>query len=241
LIERQDKSIVPTVKAIFNQDKDPRARLHALYVLEGLHALDADLVKQAIKDPHPGVRESGIRLGEQYPECLTQIIESAKDSSILVAFQATLTLGNYPVKQSGAALSKLLIKYGRDSWFRTAILSSEAGSSTDFFEMLVQQGWFADDIKQGQANFLEEFSNIVSLRNHKEEIIKCIKTIYNVPVNKQKKYQVAALSGLAKGYKDSENKPKADRALKETFESMLKISTDSEVKDAMQTLIKSLQ
>ncbi|MEP6596539.1 MAG: PVC-type heme-binding CxxCH protein [Ginsengibacter sp.] len=241
LVERQDKSIVPAVKAIFNQDKNPRARLHALYVLEGLHALDPNLVKQAIKDTHPGVRESGIRLGEQYQECLPEIIESAKDSSILVTFQAALTLGNYPVKQSGAALSKLLVKYGQDSWFRTAILSSEAGSSTVFFEMLVQQGWFANDAKQGQVNFLEEFSNILSLRNHKEEIIKLIKTISNAPISKQKKYQVTAFRGLAKGYKDSENKPKADPVLKETLKNMLKISTENEVKDAIQTLIKSLQ
>src|SRR4030095_12693716 len=74
LLERQDKSAVPALKNLFAHHLDPRVRLHALYALEGLNSLDAIIVGQAMKDVHPGVRESAIILSEKYPECLPQLI-----------------------------------------------------------------------------------------------------------------------------------------------------------------------
>ena len=68
LLERQDKSAVPALKNLFTRAQDPRVRLHALYALEGLNSLDAKIMEQAMKDVHPGVRESGIILSEKYPE-----------------------------------------------------------------------------------------------------------------------------------------------------------------------------
>ena len=49
-----------------------------------------------MKDAHSGVRESGIMLSEKYPELLPQLIERINDSSARVAFQATLSLGEFP-------------------------------------------------------------------------------------------------------------------------------------------------
>ena len=129
LLERQDKSAVPALKILFARHQDPRVRLHALFALEGLYSLDAKLVEQAMKDSHPGVRESGIILSEKYLECLPQLIERIKDSSARVVFQATLSLGEFSVSQVVPALTNVVEKRGRDPWFRTAVLSSEAGSS----------------------------------------------------------------------------------------------------------------
>src|SRR6185295_10493871 len=95
LLERQDKAAVPTLKDLFAHHQDPRVRLHALYVLEGLNSLDAKIVEQAMKDVHPGVREHGMILSEKYPECLPQLIGSINDSSARVALQATLSLGEF--------------------------------------------------------------------------------------------------------------------------------------------------
>src|SRR5690606_22240634 len=75
LLEKQDASVIPAVQAMFEQNEDSRARVHALYVLSGLDALDAQTVQQAMKDPHPGVREHGIMLAEQFEECLPLLLE----------------------------------------------------------------------------------------------------------------------------------------------------------------------
>src|SRR5690606_22515679 len=65
LLETQDDTVIPEIRTLFEESEDPRTRLHALYALEGMEALDATIVRQAIKDAHPGVREHGIRLGER--------------------------------------------------------------------------------------------------------------------------------------------------------------------------------
>jgi hypothetical protein len=242
LLERQDKSIVPLVKEMFIQAKDPRFRLHGLYVLEGLNALDGSLVKQAITDNHPGLRECGLRLAEQYPEYLPQLIQSTNDSSIQVAFQACLSVGNFKFKQSAPTLVKVIRKYGQDPWFRAAVLSSEPGSSFAFFEMLVNQDWLAGNVKQEQIDFLEDFSNIVALRNNKDEIKRLVKILSEGDrVKKEMLYKLACFKGLIRGIKDSKNKPNADSALSNMFEDMLNDSSDNREKEAIQNLINALK
>lgn len=241
LLERQDKSVIPSLVKLFSESKDPRYRLHAFYTLDGLNALNLNLVKQAINDADPSVRKAGIQLGERYPECLSQFIERTKDSSIEVAFQATLSLGNYPFKQSGDALADVLLKYGQDQWFTAAVLSSDAGASLDFFELLTKKGWFNNSVKKGQSEFFKELTNILGLINHKDEILKFMKTVSDNDLIKEKDYKIAILKGFTKGYEDSEKKPKTDPAVVAVFESISKSSTDADEKKAADALLKALQ
>lgn len=241
LLERQDKSVVPSLVTLFSQSTDPRYRLHAFYTLDGLNALNLDIVKQAMNDSNPAIRKAGIQLAERYPECLPQIIERTKDSSIEVAFQATLSLGNYPYKQSGVALADVMMKYGQDKWFTSAVLSSEAGTSVDFFDLLVKKDWFNNKANKGQITFFKELSNILSLANRKEEILKFIKTVSDNGLIKNKDFKIAILKGFTKGYEDSESKPKSDPAVVTAFEDISKSCTDKDEKDAAEALLKALQ
>ena len=102
---------------MFAQSEDPKVRLHALYALEGLNSLNAELVKQAMKDSSPGVREHGVILSERFPECLAQAVAKIDDPSIRVAFQATLTIGDFHGPQAVAALASVVKKYGQDPGF----------------------------------------------------------------------------------------------------------------------------
>ena len=42
------------------------ARLHALWTLEGLDAIDKDIFYTAMKDEHPQVRKAGVWISESY-------------------------------------------------------------------------------------------------------------------------------------------------------------------------------
>src|SRR5690606_21647364 len=79
LLQEQDTTVIPAVQSMFEENEDPRARVHALYVLEGMEALNESIINKAIKDPHPGVRKHGIILSERFPECLPQLLESIND------------------------------------------------------------------------------------------------------------------------------------------------------------------
>src|SRR5699024_4683968 len=95
LIERQDKSVISAVKNLFQSAEDPRVRIEALYVLEGLDALNPQIVHRALEDSSPGIRENAAVLAERFPDCLPQLESLIEDSSTRVAFQATLSLGEF--------------------------------------------------------------------------------------------------------------------------------------------------
>jgi hypothetical protein len=65
LVLRGDHSVVPALQKLASGDSaDPRPRLHALWTLDGLGALDDKLILRALKSGDPQVRIAGLRLAE---------------------------------------------------------------------------------------------------------------------------------------------------------------------------------
>jgi hypothetical protein len=204
LIERGDKSVIPAVKALFNNSEDAKARLRALYVLEGLNALDAAVVKKALQDAEPGLRENAVMLAERFPECLPQVIQMTNDPANRVAFQAALSLGEFNGATVAPALAKVVARYGQDSWFRTAVLSSNAGSSAELLKALLQQDSFTQKEEPWKHTFLEDLSAIVAARNRKEEVSTYLETS-SQPALEKGTWQTALVKGLKKGLNKAEN------------------------------------
>jgi len=198
LLERQDKSVIPAVKDLFAKNEDPRFRLHALYVLEGMDALDADIVKAAMKDPSPGVRENAAILSERFPACLSQLEEMVKDSDIRVAYQATLSLGQFKDNSIAPALEKSLELHGTSSWFRNAVLSSEVGSGTAFSKTLESTGFFKD-ISSWKTGFFETYANVIGNRNDKGQITGLLNALSQPSIVNAAGMQAAGIKGLIKG------------------------------------------
>ena len=240
LLERQDKSVVPALRNLFTQHQDPRIRLHALYALEGLNSLDTKIVEQAMKDVHPGVRENGIMLAEKYPQLIPQLIERTNDSSARVAFQATLSLGEFSSVQVVHALASVIEKHGQNSWFRIAVLSSEAGSSLSLLGLLFNRGVFFKEAKEESTLFLQDFSYIIGARNREGEIASLLKMLTDAGIKKEQGLQLAGLRGLAGGIKKSENKIKADPGFREALKNMAD-SSSNEIKAVVDEINKWLQ
>ncbi len=66
LVERGDRSVAPALAALTTGARDPRARLHALWTLDGLGALDAATVLRALADTAPEVRAAAVRVAEPW-------------------------------------------------------------------------------------------------------------------------------------------------------------------------------
>jgi len=64
LVLRSDASVVPELKTMAQTNENPVARLHALWTLEGLRALDAALVLKTLKDESAALRIGAIRASE---------------------------------------------------------------------------------------------------------------------------------------------------------------------------------
>lgn len=199
IVERQDKSVVDQVASLFHTHADPRTRLHALYTLEGLDALSAEQVRQAMSDDHSQVRKHAVILAERYPSLLPDIIALADDSDAVVAFQVALSLGEF---ENGAgvtnALAKLAAKYGHDAWFRKAILSSNIGSSVALYSELEGAGFFASD-NAGNKKFAEELAYIIGVRSDVSDYGRLFRSF---PVS-DAEYEASIVQGFANGIQKS--------------------------------------
>jgi len=65
LVLRRDRSVVPALEKLAKADAaDARPRLHALWTLDGLGALDDTVILRALKSGDPQVRIAGLRLAD---------------------------------------------------------------------------------------------------------------------------------------------------------------------------------
>ena len=66
LVERGDTSVAPALKTMAAKAPDWRTRLHALWTLDGLDAIDVASVRKALDDVNADVRASAVRLSERW-------------------------------------------------------------------------------------------------------------------------------------------------------------------------------
>ncbi|MFN0127173.1 MAG: hypothetical protein ACKV19_10875 [Verrucomicrobiales bacterium] len=96
LVLRNDASVVPGLKKMAQTHESPLARLHALWTLEGLDALDAGLVGEKLRDEDVTLRIGAIRASEsimpkQPGELQKAILALAADTDPNVVIQVMMT------------------------------------------------------------------------------------------------------------------------------------------------------
>lgn len=113
IIILNDKSVVPTLQQIvsgqqatLSQMPSALARLHALWTLEGLDAIDINVLFTAMKDEDAQVRRAAVWISEAYlknndQEMLNRLAELANDPSDDVRLQLLLSM--YKHKNAKAA------------------------------------------------------------------------------------------------------------------------------------------
>ena len=130
LYERQDKSAVPLLKAIF-EGGSSLAKIHALAVLQGLGSVSEDVVVKAMKDTDPRVREQGIIASEIFFKdgAPGQAIAGALHEMIAepdqrTRFQLSLTLSLWttPGEEPRSLKLALAAKDGNDPMASAALL-----------------------------------------------------------------------------------------------------------------------
>ena len=96
-----DKSVVPTLKQMVTGQKNATAlgRLHALWTLEGLNAIDKELVYTSLKDTDPQIRRAAIWISERYLKQNDQVMiatvgKMINDENFDVKTQILLSLGS---------------------------------------------------------------------------------------------------------------------------------------------------
>ena len=143
LVERGDKSVVPALRRLASSSTDPRARLKALWVLDGLDAIEPGDVTPALSHANRDVRVSALRLSERWLRMPNHpmagaVMKRVDDSDWAVRRQLAATLGELPPGSKEAALANLLERYGDDPIAVDAALSGARGSELAVLERLLQ-------------------------------------------------------------------------------------------------------
>jgi putative membrane-bound dehydrogenase-like protein len=95
LVERGDTSLIPALEQMLKSSKSVLARLHALWTLEGLQAVDRIAIRLALKDRDPRIRAAGVRLAEvARPSIRRRVLKLLSDPAPEVQMQIALTLGD---------------------------------------------------------------------------------------------------------------------------------------------------
>jgi mono/diheme cytochrome c family protein/glucose/arabinose dehydrogenase len=117
LVLRGDKSVVPALKTLAVSGGQ-LARIHALWTLNGLDAMDAETFVTALKDKDAAVRKTTVWLGEDYMKkdshAIDQLEKMQNDADADVRFQLLLTMRFVNSAKSKDIIAGLMKNYPND-------------------------------------------------------------------------------------------------------------------------------
>ncbi len=202
LVERQDRSVAGLLRALAGGEGSPEARLHALWVLEGIEALDADLIETLLEDPHPTIRENALRLAETFETAFSEaILQATGDENQRVAFQATLAAGSLRLSsRSVHALAKALARFPDDKWFAVAVLSAPSDLAFPVLSAVAERHpAFFNSPTQTRMEYVRSASAITGARHQLDEIRSLLGMVKHSRALEQDEWKLSVVEGLEEG------------------------------------------
>lgn len=220
LVDRGDKKSIPGLIAMARNTSSDVGRLHALWTLEGMGALDPSVITEALSDPVAGIRENAIRLAELHlssaPQLTDALFSLQTDPDPKVRFQLLLTLGFVNTPQSVEARTKLLFADIDDKWVQIAALSAGAETSS-LLNVVLER--FRSEIP-AYSSLVQRLTSMIGITGDADHIYQLIqKATTTDDINL--KSNVAILEGLSRGLKNRKSPlmipPNLQKRLVRTF------------------------
>jgi putative membrane-bound dehydrogenase-like protein len=200
LVDRQSPRAVEPLVKLFEASPQAVGRLHSLWALDGLHKLDPKLVKKALSDPEPGVRENAILLAEaalpRNPELVDALLKMERDPDSRVQFQLLCTLGGISSSAAIAVQDRLLAKNFEDPWMQTAALSASSERAPQLFKA---GRAFTNRETEARGTFFRQLTAVIGARRKPEEIHKVLEALVRASAPGSTWWRAASLQGLSQG------------------------------------------
>lgn len=200
LVDRADREAVPALIEMARNSDSAAGRLHALWTLEGMGELKAELINLALKDTVAGVRENGIKLAELHlhtaPELQEGLLSLQSDPDAKVRFQLLCTLGSIDTQEAARARNKLLFMDLDDKWVQIAALSASSSQTAPLLKRVVEN--FRPDLP-AYASIVERLTAMIGGSGDPHTIRKVIHqaTLGDLPTARG--WEAPALQGIAQG------------------------------------------
>jgi putative membrane-bound dehydrogenase-like protein len=183
IFERQDRSVVPVLRELARGANAGRTRVHALWALAGLDALDHDTIIAALHDDEPRVREQAVMLaprlgGGEAKDLLRRVIELAVDGDPRVRFRVALALGQVPEFGTVETLAKIALRSADDVWTRRAVETAVSDRAGRLLELVVAEKGLNESTAapspEGRRALAGELAQLVGARHDKAEVVAAI-------------------------------------------------------------------
>jgi len=235
LYVRQDRRAIGPLLKLAAESPSPLGRMHAMYGLDNLEALTAEVVLARLGDEHPRVREHAVRLAEgvlgESPAVREKLCTMVDDDDLRVRYQLAFTLGEISGAKATAALAAIATRDADDRWIRLAVLSSSPGRPGDLVSLLAADSRWRNT--GSGRTLLEEMAEQVGLQNHGDQVAEVFKVLDHLPKNERDLAQ-GIVRGLSGGLKKSGSRwlarltsgSKAAQVLAEMVEQSKALATD---------------
>ncbi len=144
LVERADKSAAAPLQDLVAHSAQPKTRAQALCALDGLGALTPEILRRALSDPSPAVREQAIRVSEPWldksPELDGALLGLVADPGVRVRYQLAFSLGEWHSPQAGRALAQIALDDPANDRLRTAVMSSATHHVNEMMAAVLERG-----------------------------------------------------------------------------------------------------
>jgi mono/diheme cytochrome c family protein/glucose/arabinose dehydrogenase len=143
LVERGARAEIPALKRLAETAADPRTRLHALWTLDGIDAIEVSTVAKALEDTSRDVRSSALRLSERWLSQANHPIHAAvlkrlDDRDWAVQQQLAATVGVLPAGPRENAIASVIGRYGNQPIVLDAALSGARGTESVVLDQILK-------------------------------------------------------------------------------------------------------
>ena len=145
IILRGDRSVVPALKDIATgqkkvseNDSSHLARIHALWTLEGLDAIDKEVLSHALNDPNPQVRKTAVWISESYmkendSQVIDEVAKLKDDVNYDVRVQVLLSMYNIKSDKAKAVVKQIIDQNAKNEML---LATKKALDENDFVKNL---------------------------------------------------------------------------------------------------------
>ena len=195
LVERADKSAAAPLQDLVGHSPNPKTRLQALCALDGLGALTPEILIQALKDPHPAVREQAIRVSEPWLDKSSKLDQALlrliADSNVRVRYQLAFSLGEWHSPRAGHALAQIALGDPTDARMRTAVMSSATHNVKEMIATVLEH---QEEFVEG--GLMQQLVGLAAALNDQPALLTSVNAIARARNSHYESWQFATLAGL---------------------------------------------
>jgi putative membrane-bound dehydrogenase-like protein len=210
IYEHQWRQAKPLVEAMAREAKSDAARVQALWTLQGWRELSPDLLRKALDDRYPRVREAAVLMSEpllaENADLRKRVIELASDADDRLRFQVALSLGEAHADDVLPPLAQIALAGANDVWTRRAVLTAVPDRPHVLLSLLLER--LAEPSNRKQAgrlhhkemdDLLAETARLVGARRQVDEVAGVLRKLGSLKGDDVLPRKMAIASGMALG------------------------------------------